>query len=187
MPKVATCIWSFYCTQLFLLSVFPYGVETSSKAFPATRPSQIHPRLICIFPLHLIRPPLQFRLARASSRVLTPPNTPRFVIYRRSKLLHQPKKSLYKNPSAVRRRWTLSLSDGIFDTLLKITTRHTINFHEYMETVEWRYTVRRNRRKKWKRCDGTGRQDRICGYVDGLRMLSLPTAAPVLEREDRKA
>lgn len=93
-----------------------------------------------------------------------------------------------KPPSAVRRRWTLSLSDGIFDTLLKITTRHTINFHEYnMETAIWQHTGRRNRRKKWKRCDGTGRQDRICGYVDGLRMLSLPTAAPALEREDRKA
>lgn len=178
MPKVATCIWSFYCTQLFLLSVFPYGVETSSKAFSATRPSQTHPRLICIFPLHLIRPPLQFRLARVSSRVLTSPNPPRFVIYRRSKLLHQQKKSPYKPPSAVCRRWTLSLSDGISDTLLKITTRHTINFHEYMKPAIWQHPGRRNRRKKWKRCDGTGRQDRICGYVDRLRMPSLPLLLP---------
>lgn len=65
-----------------------------------------------------------------------------------------------------------------YDTLLKITTRHTINFHEYMETAIWQHPERRNRRKKWKRCDGTGRQDRICGYVDRLRMPSLPLLLP---------
>lgn len=42
----------------------------------------------------------------------------------------------------------------------------------------WQHSGRRNRRKKWKRCDGTGRQDRICGYVDRLRMLSLPLLLP---------
>lgn len=47
MPTVATCIWSFSCTQPFPLFLFTYGVETSLKAFPATRPSKIHSRLIC--------------------------------------------------------------------------------------------------------------------------------------------
>lgn len=130
-------------------------------------------------PLQLIQQPLQFSDLHAPHCVfgLHSKLLPRFVIYRRSKLLHQPKKSLYKPPSAVRRRWTLSLSDGTFDTLLKITTRHTINFHEYTQTAIWP-PRRRNGRKKRKRRDGTGRQDRICGVVGGLRMPSLPLLLP---------
>ena len=60
-------------------------------------------------------------------------------------------------------------------------TRHTINFHEYMETAIWQ-PGRRYGRKEPKRRDGTGRQDRICGEVDRLRTPSLPLAPVWSER-----
>lgn len=123
MPTVATCIWSFYRTQLFPLFLFPTVSKPPRRLFQ--RPD--HHKFICGSSAHSSAFDLTaatiFRLARALSRVLASPNTPRFVIYRGSKLLHQPKKSLYNSPSAIRRCWTLSLSDGIFDTLLKITTK----------------------------------------------------------------
>lgn len=98
-PKWLLAFGHSTALNFFLCFLFPYGVVTFSKGFSGgptiTNSFAAHLHTSCAL---VLTAAAIFRPARASSRVLTIHNTPRFVIYRRSKLLHQPKKSPLYHP-----------------------------------------------------------------------------------------